>query len=548
MDSTKIYTAGIEYKLATKVLTGYENCGVNVGIVDNYEVLEINFTPKTGNRLSAQELNHIKNDAIKRLGHNIIDGYKNVQESVVELLKSRSLKLATAESCTSGLISSKITEISGASEVFHYGLSAYSNDIKIKALGVQKSTIDKYGAVSSQTAAQMAIGAMRMGEADIGLSITGVAGPNISEGKPVGLIYIGLCDEAGLWVLKLGLDGITYNREQIRERAANLALDFVRRYLSFQDFGCELYRGDDSYCVTTERLSLFSVDTESIYPLILNNSSRNFNMNIFPCIKDGALNFTRKLLAWVLAILTVVFSFCLVNFFLKEHGEVSLNNAMIKEYNKNSTNNNKYHLNSDGVFEIFANFKKQNDDFYGWISNGNYDTHSPIMLSDDQNFYYNHNFNKKASTCGMISLDSNCNINGNEKSKNIILHGKNNANGLAFGNLDKYLDLSYYKRNPLIKFETLNTKGEYVIFAVAKFYNDDFNYKKTDFTDSEVYEYLEKIYKSSIYTNNINVNHENDFLTLVCDIGTDESLVLFAKNLTDNEELLNLDISMNKQK
>ena len=205
MNSTKIYTAGIEYSLAAEVLSGYENCGIDLCINDYCEVLEIEFCSKQGYNLSSQELLEIKNIAINRLGQNVITGFPSVQKCVVELLKARSLKLATAESCTSGLISAKITEISGASEVFGFGLSAYSNEVKINSLHVPEAIIEKHGAVSSQTAASMAIGAMRVSGADIGLSITGVAGPGTSEGKPVGLIYIGLCDKAGLWVLKLNI-------------------------------------------------------------------------------------------------------------------------------------------------------------------------------------------------------------------------------------------------------------------------------------------------------------------------------------------------------
>lgn len=550
MNPIKIYTATIEQELATEVLSYHNNCGVNFDITDNEQILQFEITPKNKYSMSQNELDEIKDIAVKRLGHNVFAD-TTLQESVVKLLKARHLKLATAESCTSGLISSKITQISGASEVFHYGLSAYSNEIKIKSLNVQQSIIDKYGAVSSQTAASMAIGAMRAGDADIGLSITGVAGPNMSEGKPVGLIYIGLCDKAGLWVLKLELNGDKYGREEIRQRAANIALDFVRRYLSFENFGCDLYRGDDSHCITTEQLTRFSIDISIEYPLISKTSKNNTDKiqnkftSVFPSLKDGVLGFLRKLTAWILTICALIFTIKTVLFFATEHDELSLNKAVVAEYNKQLENNNKYHINNDGIFEMFSSLHQQNNDFLGWISNGNSDINSAVMKSSQDDYYLNHNFNNKVSNYGLISIDSNCIINDSVNSKNIILYGKNNANGFAFGNLDKYLDLTYYKSNIYIKFDTLNTKNEYVIFAVAKIdKNNDFVINKANFTDNpELFQYLDDINKNSLYYANIITNHENDFLTLVTEYSETETLAVFARKLMKNEQIDNIIIT-----
>ena len=555
MNSIKIYTAVIEKELATEVLSGYDNCGVDIDITDNDQILEIKFHSINGYILTQKRSSEIKNTVMKRLGQNVINNHNNVQEALVELLKARKLKLATAESCTSGLISSKITQISGASEVFHYGLSAYSNDIKINALNVQESVIEKYGAVSSQTAASMAIGAMRSGDADIGLSITGVAGPDKSEGKPVGLIYIGLCDKAGLWVLKLELNGNKYNREEIRERAANIALDFVRRYLSFENFGCDLYRGEDSDCTTIEQLTGFSIDASVEYPIAYNDSvSKTVALsniqdtfgNFFDSTKSTTFGFIRKLISWILVILTLVFTIKMISFFSVENNEISLNKAILREYHKQSENNNKYYINKDGIFEMFSGLKSYNDDFFAWVCNSNSDINSAVMKSEKDNYYLSHNFNKKPSSYGLIAIDSDCTLNNSIKAKNIILYGKNNSNGLAFGNLDKYLDLTYYKNNPTIQLVTLNTKKEYVIFAVAKIdINDGFKFDKSSFANNnELFQYLDDINTRSLYSTNIISNHENDYLTLITDYGNTETLVVFARALTDNEQLLNMDITI----
>ncbi|MBR6530892.1 MAG: competence/damage-inducible protein A [Clostridia bacterium] len=156
--------------------------------------------------------------------------YTCIEEAVVEMLKEKGLKLATAESCTGGLIGKRITNISGASRVFDCGIISYSNEIKHKILGVSEDDLKKYGAVSEQVAKQMAVGVLRLSGADVAVSITGIAGP-LSDGtdKPVGLSYIALADKNNVWVKKL-MTGRT-DRDYNRFVNASNALNMVRLYL-----------------------------------------------------------------------------------------------------------------------------------------------------------------------------------------------------------------------------------------------------------------------------------------------------------------------------
>ncbi|MGP1361448.1 MAG: CinA family protein [Candidatus Fimenecus sp.] len=117
----------------------------------------------------------------------------DIQNRLVMALKEKKLKIATAESCTGGLLSKLITDVSGASDVFDFGAVTYSNFMKTRVLGVKKETLEKYGAVSRETAIEMANGIRYFSEADIGVSITGIAGPDSdSTDKPVGLVFIGI--------------------------------------------------------------------------------------------------------------------------------------------------------------------------------------------------------------------------------------------------------------------------------------------------------------------------------------------------------------------
>lgn len=117
-------------------------------------------------------------------------------EEDVKKLKERNKTLALAESCTGGWVSKIITDVSGASAVYEGGVCSYSNDVKMKILGVKKETLSAYGAVSEQTAREMSEGVRKALGTNIGIGITGIAGPlSDNTQKPVGLIYISVSDE-----------------------------------------------------------------------------------------------------------------------------------------------------------------------------------------------------------------------------------------------------------------------------------------------------------------------------------------------------------------
>lgn len=154
------------------------------------------------------------------------------EEELPELLVSALIKakkrIATAESCTGGMISAAVTSISGASGVFDCGVCSYANHIKHKLIGVKDETLATYGAVSDRTAAEMARGVRMLAGADIGISTTGIAGPlGGTQYKPVGLVYVGISTGMGLHTEKLLLGENNADRERIRELATAAALYFA---------------------------------------------------------------------------------------------------------------------------------------------------------------------------------------------------------------------------------------------------------------------------------------------------------------------------------
>jgi len=153
----------------------------------------------------------------------------DLEQKVGSLLRQKRLTLGVVESATGGLISHLITNAPGSSDYYKGSVTAYSNEVKIKVVGVKEDTINKYGAVSHQVAEEMAQDGRKILAADICLADTGIAGPSgATPGKPVGLFYIGLSHQAGTYSQKHYFQG---TREQNKHRAAEAALAWLKEYL-----------------------------------------------------------------------------------------------------------------------------------------------------------------------------------------------------------------------------------------------------------------------------------------------------------------------------
>lgn len=155
---------------------------------------------------------------------------RRIEEIVLELCRVRGLSLATAESCTGGLVSGRLTSVPGASDVFRGGVVAYSDELKTLLLGVPEAVLAEYGAVSAETAAALARGARERLGADVALAVTGVAGPGGgTPEKPVGLVFLHAAGPDGERTLEFSFPG---DRQAIRARSAVAALHLVRRLLA----------------------------------------------------------------------------------------------------------------------------------------------------------------------------------------------------------------------------------------------------------------------------------------------------------------------------
>ena len=153
----------------------------------------------------------------------------NLEEEIGNLLRQKGLTLGVVESATGGLISHLITNVPGSSDYYKGSVTSYSNETKIKVVGVKANTIKRYGAVSHQVAEEMAQGGRKTLDVDICIADTGIAGPSgATPGKPVGLFYIGLSHQAGTYSQKHLCHG---DREQNKRDAAEAALTWLKEYL-----------------------------------------------------------------------------------------------------------------------------------------------------------------------------------------------------------------------------------------------------------------------------------------------------------------------------
>jgi PncC family amidohydrolase len=157
---------------------------------------------------------------------------RTVQEIVLALCRGRGLRLATAESCTGGLVAARLTDVPGSSDVFVGGVVAYSDGVKARELDVPAETLETFGAVSAETAAAMAHGVRERLGVDVGVAVTGIAGPGGgTEEKPVGLVFFHAAGPDREDALRFELPG---DRAFIRTRSAVAALHLVRRLLTAQ--------------------------------------------------------------------------------------------------------------------------------------------------------------------------------------------------------------------------------------------------------------------------------------------------------------------------
>lgn len=220
-----IRTTGIMESALTGKLDLREHSQVEVAFLPRMIGVDIRLTSSDQERLEA-----LSADIHQRAGKYIY-GYDTteLEAAVAATLTERNLTVATAESCTGGLVGDRFTDVPGSSAFMLGGVVAYSNAAKVSLLGVRKETLQQYGAVSEETAWEMAQGVRALMKADLGLSLTGIAGPGGgTEQKPVGLVYVGLAHSEGVRVKEFRFGP---RRRDNKLLSSQVALNMIRLHL-----------------------------------------------------------------------------------------------------------------------------------------------------------------------------------------------------------------------------------------------------------------------------------------------------------------------------
>jgi nicotinamide-nucleotide amidase len=234
VESFTLRTAGVyESQLHERIGNAPQGWpGATLAYLPSYFGVDLRVTVTGSDGKAVRESTRRAYAELKKMVGSVVyaEGTRVIEEVVGEALVARGWRIATAESCTGGLLARRITDVPGSSRYFERGFVTYSNESKIELVGVKSDDIEAHGAVSAPVAEQLAEGARQRAQVEMGVGITGIAGPDGgSEEKPVGLVFIGLASPGGKSVRKFRFMG---TRKTVRERAAQAALDLVRRELA----------------------------------------------------------------------------------------------------------------------------------------------------------------------------------------------------------------------------------------------------------------------------------------------------------------------------
>ena len=232
----ELITFGLPESILASKLTGLPPAGVKLGYYPHFPEVKLVLTSEAADQEAAEKMVQAAADEISaRLPDYVVaTAGDSIEEVVARGLTGRGLTLALAESCTGGFIGHRLTDVSGASAFLERGAVVYSNQAKMDMLGVKSETLEQYGAVSAQTAREMALGIAERSGADLGLSVTGIAGPTGgSEQKPVGTVFLGLAYKGQARAEGYHFHG---DRKMVKAQSAEMALNWLRRFLDDDAF------------------------------------------------------------------------------------------------------------------------------------------------------------------------------------------------------------------------------------------------------------------------------------------------------------------------
>lgn len=414
---------------------------------------------------------------------------------VVALLEEKQLTLAVAESCTGGMVAARLTDVPGCSRVFGTGVVSYSGDCKETMLGVRRETLSRYGAVSEQTAGEMARGVRQHSGASLGLSITGEAGPRAAEDRPVGTVYIALTDGKRTWVQEWQFGNGSRDRGAIRRAAASAALDLVRRYL-------EAY----------PTVMAGGVHDTALPPVKKQPCGwRRFAATLFPTRGESRRRRWIKRLIWLM-VLVLLLGWILWSYTASQayKANQSLQERLGQLYwssdagvtgdpgqTLSATEDDRY---PTGMDARFRSLYDRNPDVGGWIRIPDTTVNFPVMTYAD-GYYENHSFSGQFSPYGQPYFDRRTVLDAQVLPRSMTVYGKNAKDEQMLTPLLSYRRLAYLKEHPVIEMNTLFVSARWEIFAVLVVDEEEsFDYARSDFADDAAFEeHLQKLHNRALF-------------------------------------------------
>ncbi|MBQ4332604.1 MAG: nicotinamide-nucleotide amidohydrolase family protein [Clostridia bacterium] len=442
---------------------------------------------------------------------------------VVRLLNAHGLTVATAESCTGGLIAAALTDVPGASRVFGTGVVSYSNECKEKLLAVSPDTLEQTGAVSAATAGQMARGVRQSAGAHIGVSVTGEAGPQPAEDRPVGTVFIALADKKRTWVEELHLDGP--DRAAIRRQAADQVLWLLWRYLSA--YPAVMAGGERRPAAGRE----IPRTQGAKHPRLL--------ARLLPWRGDSLWRVLIKCVCWLLVI-TLIGGCLLLGYrhLLDPDRNRQLQDQLGDLYWEAPTDltggADTQEVYPEGMMALFQGLYDMNEDIGGWIYIPDTNIDYPVMQYTDA-YYRNHSFLKQLSIYGQLYFGE-----YDEQGKYTRIYGQNTGDGQMLSDLLNYRRIAYLQEHPYVECSTLYERSLWEIFAVFVIDERDTD----DFSLTEgvksYKDFVAELQARSLFVADSPVTEQDNFLLISTDAQTEYDfagarLVVAARQVTDRQ-------------
>ena len=454
---------------------------------------------------------------------------------VVNRLATLQLTVATAESCTGGLIAAALTDVPGASQVFGTGVVSYSNQCKQRLLTVSGDTIAAMGAVSAETAGQMARGVRQTGDAAIGVSVTGEAGPNPAEDLPVGTVFVALADKKRTWLEELHLDGA--DRAAIRRQAADSVLWLLWRYLSAYPM---VMAGGESNHIAQKRT----------IPHTKGSGQPRFLSLVLPWKGDSRRRLIVKCLAWLMALAMLVgLLVTAYQYFIQPQRNQELQQSLGNLYWENPTDlTDKPDDDAEypaGMLPMFRGLYDMNRDIGGWLRIPNTGIDYPVMNYAD-GYYDNHSFLKEYSIYGQPYFGS------PSTPAACLVYGQNTGDEQMFSELLSYRRVAFLQEHSVIECNTIYASKTWQVFAVVvlnDYAPEEFALPTEEFAGEEDYmAYITQVQRRSLFLSDVVFDGQEELLVLSTNASQDYDfpgarLAVFARLMKEDTPSLTYQVN-----